>query len=88
MNIENNATVVDVRTPLEFSGQHVPGAINIPLDELPGRINECKKMQKPIVAYCKSGNRSGIAVAILRQSGITEAVNGGALDDMLRAKSN
>ena len=82
---KNNATIVDVRTPEEFAGQHVPGAINIPLDEVTQRINEFKEMPKPIIAYCRSGNRSGMAVAILKQNGIAEAVNGGGIDDMLQA---
>lgn len=65
--------------------RHVPGAINIPLDEVAKRINEFKELPKPIVAYCRSGNRSGMAVAILKQDRITEAVNGGGIDDMLQA---
>ena len=85
MNIDKNATIVDVRTPDEFAGEHFPGAINIPLDELANRINDFKDFRKPIVAYCRSGNRSGMAVAMLNQNGITEAVNGGGLDDMLQA---
>ena len=39
-------------------------------------------MTKPIVAYCKSGNRSGMAVSILKQNGITDVINGGGLDDL------
>ncbi len=85
MKIENNATIVDVRTPGEFAGQHVPGAINIPLDEVAQRISEFKELPKPIIAYCRSGNRSGIAVSILKQNGIPEAVSGGGIDDMLQA---
>ena len=81
----NNATIVDVRTPEEFAGQHVSGAINIPLDEVAQRINELKELPKPIIAYCRSGNRSGMAVAILKQNGIVEAVNGGGIDEMLQA---
>ncbi len=77
-----NATIVDVRTPEEFAGEHFPNAINIPLDQVAQRINEFKEMPKPIVAYCRSGNRSGIAVTILKQNGIAEAINGGGLDDL------
>jgi phage shock protein E len=86
MNILNNATIIDVRTEKEFAGQHVPGAINIPLDQLSERINELKGMPKPIVAYCRVGNRSGVAVSILRQHGITDALNGGGMEDVLLAK--
>jgi phage shock protein E len=75
-------TVIDVRTPEEFSEGHYPNAINIPLDHVQQRINEFKEMPKPIVAYCRSGNRSGMAVSILKQNGINDAINGGGLDDL------
>ena len=81
-NMDSNATIVDVRTPEEFNGEHIPNAVNIPLDQVEQRIDEFKKMEKPIIAYCRSGNRSGMAVSILKQAGITEAVNGGGIDDV------
>jgi phage shock protein E len=77
-------TVVDVRSAQEFAGEHFPGAINIPLDQVPQKVDEFKEMPKPIVAYCRSGNRSGMAVSMLKQAGITDAVNGGGLDDLLQ----
>jgi phage shock protein E len=80
----NNSTIVDVRTPEEYAGEHFPNAINIPLDQVARRINEFKEMRKPIVAYCRSGNRSGMAVSILKQNGITDALNGGGLEDLKR----
>ena len=86
MNINKNATIIDVRSPGEFAGKHFPGAINIPLEEIAGRITELKELPKPIVLYCRSGNRSGMAVSILKQSGIAEAENAGGLGDMLQAK--
>lgn len=81
----NYATIVDVRTPEEFGDHHVPRAINIPLDEVAQRINEFKELPKPVIAYCRSGGRSGMAVAVLKQNGITEAINGGGIDEMLQA---
>lgn len=66
----------------EGAGEHFPNAINIPLDQVAQRINEFKEMPKPIVAYCRSGTRSGIAVTILKQNSIAEAINGGGLDDL------
>lgn len=77
-------TIVDVRTPEEFNSGHVSGAINIPLDQVQQRISEFQQMQKPIEMYCRSGNRSGMAVSILKQNGITEVSNGGGLDEMLK----
>ncbi len=79
---ENNATVLDVRGPWEFEEGHVDGAINIPLDEIPMRIEEIKSMNLPLVVYCRSGNRSGMAEMILKQAGVQEVYNGGGLADM------
>lgn len=77
-------TVVDVRSPQEFEGEHFPNAINIPLDQVSQKANEFKDMPKPIIAYCRSGNRSGMAVSVLKQAGITDAINGGGLEDLLQ----
>ena len=85
-NILENATILDVRTPDEFFGRHYPGAINIPLNELSQRLDEIKEMRQPIVAYCRSGNRSGMAVSLLKQNGFSDVYNGGALGDLLQNK--
>lgn len=76
-------TVVDVREIGEFAGGHFEGAINIPLGIVPLRLDEFKAMNGPIVVYCRSGNRSGMAMSLLRQAGISEVYNGGGLNDML-----
>lgn len=86
-NIENG-TIIDVRTQQEFLQEHYPGAINIPLDQVAQKADEFKKMKKPIIAYCRSGNRSGMAVAILKQNGITEVYNAGGLEDMIELKKH
>ncbi|HEY0676652.1 MAG TPA: rhodanese-like domain-containing protein [Chitinophagaceae bacterium] len=80
MGSKNNPTIVDVRTPEEFADGPITGAINIPLDQVEKRLNEFREMPKPIIAYCRSGNRSGIAVSILKQHGIQDAINGGSID--------
>lgn len=82
METTNKATIVDVRTPEEYAGEHYPNAINIPYEQVAQRIDEFEDMPKPIIAYCRSGNRSGIAVSILKQAGITEVENGGGLEDL------
>ncbi|HEY0749584.1 MAG TPA: rhodanese-like domain-containing protein [Chitinophagaceae bacterium] len=83
-NLLDKAIIVDVRTPEEFEDEHFPGAVNIPLDQLQYRLEEFREMKTPIVAYCRSGSRSGLAVSILKQRGINEVYNGGGLQDMLR----
>lgn len=68
---------MDVRTPAEFMGGHVAGSINIPLQEIPERLNEIKALPQPLVLCCASGNRSGQATAYLKNLGI-DCTNGGS----------
>jgi phage shock protein E len=64
--------VLDVRTPEEFAAGHVPGAINVPHDQLPGRLGELAALRdKDLVVYCKSGRRAGLALEVLGQQGYT-----------------
>ncbi len=76
-------TVVDVREIGEFAGGHFESAINIPLGIVPIKLDEFKAMPGPIVVYCRSGNRSGMAMNFLKQAGLSEVYNGGGLNDML-----
>jgi phage shock protein E len=76
-------TVVDVRETHEFATGHFPNAINIPLGIIPLRLDEFKSTNGPIVVYCRSGNRSGMAMNLLKQAGLSEVYNGGGLHDML-----
>lgn len=80
------AVVVDVRTPGEYMGGHVAGSINIPLNEVPTRVDEFKEMGK-VVLCCASGGRSGQATMFLQQYGI-ECVNGGSWLDVNYLKNN
>ena len=83
-NILEHATIVDVRSKGEFLQGHFPGASNIPLDQVINQIEDFREMDTPIVVYCRSGNRSGMAVSILKQHGINEVYNGGALEDLFK----
>lgn len=74
---------VDVRTPEEFTAGHLAGAINIPLSEIEQRWAELKAYpDAQIVLYCRSGKRAGAALAIVTGHGITNASNGGGLEDL------
>jgi len=75
--LENGAVVIDVRTPEEFQGGHVAGAKNIPLQTIQSKVNDIKKLKKPIVLCCASGNRSGQAASFLKTQGV-ECENGGS----------
>lgn len=62
--------VLDVRTPQEFAEGHVPGAVNIPHDELASRLGELKGAKdRDVVVYCRSGRRAGIALEVLEKAG-------------------
>jgi phage shock protein E len=76
---EKKGTLLDVRSVMEFEENHIPGAINIPLDTIEAHIKQIETMQKPIVVYCLSGGRSGMAAGILQQNAITEVYNGGGI---------
>ncbi len=68
--------LVDVRTAEEFNAGHIPGAINVPLDELRSRLNELPRGQE-IATYCQVGQRGYLATRILLQSGFQASNIGG-----------
>ena len=71
------ATVVDVREPNEYAGGHVPGAVNIPLSQVPARTGEVPSEGRVLVV-CVSGNRSKSATDTLRAAGVDAvSVRGG-----------
>lgn len=75
-------TLIDVREPFEFGMGHVPGSLNIPLGLIPSKVQELKGLPGPIVLYCRSGNRSGQAVAFLKSRGIMNVHNGISPEDI------
>ena len=81
--IKAGAVTVDVRTPEEFAGGSYPGAKNIPAQVIGSRLSEIPK-DKPVVVFCKSGGRSSVATATLKQAGYTDVTNAGGLGDMPR----
>jgi rhodanese-related sulfurtransferase len=83
-----DAPVIDVRTPAEFAGGHLAGAVNVDIFapdfqeqiealDLPG--------EGPVYLYCRSGNRSGKAAQVLRQMGYDDAVNVGGFEALKAA---
>ena len=72
--IANNPStiVIDVREPWEYDEQNI-GAKNIPLAEIPSRLDELKQLkQDEIIVHCKSGSRSNQAMKYLTQHGFQD----------------
>ncbi len=86
MTAGEEMVIVDVRTPEEFTGPlgHAPGAVNVPLSDLAGRLaagagdlDDLKAL--PVFVICKTANRSPHAARVLKKRGFTNVavVKGG-----------
>jgi phage shock protein E len=75
--ISNGAVIIDVRTKGEYQSGHLRNSINIPIDNLPGKINKLNK-NKPIITCCASGARSASARRMLKSNGFEQVYNGGS----------
>ncbi len=80
---EEGKLIIDVRTPEEFEMGAFPGAVNIPLDELPVRMEELGSKDREMVLYCASGARSAYAMRFLQDAGFTNMTNGGGIMQMM-----
>ena len=69
---ERGAKIIDVREPAEYTGGHLPGAINIPLSDLT-LLPELSAT--PVIIVCASGGRSARAAALLEDAGHPEVAN-------------
>jgi rhodanese-related sulfurtransferase len=77
--VESGARLVDVRTPDEYAAGHIEGAVNIPVQELPGRVDELAPKDAPVVVYCRSGARSASARRTLEAAGYTKVLDLGPM---------
>jgi len=65
--------VLDVRETDEYQTGHIQGAVHIPVDELEGRIDELQaSRERPILIYCRAGQRSAQAAAVLKRQGFSQ----------------
>ena len=72
--MEPDTQLVDVREPAELRRGTLPGAVNIPLGDLPHRIGELDPSRR-VLLLCRSGNRSGHAARFLVHQGFRDVVN-------------
>ncbi|WP_301401694.1 rhodanese-like domain-containing protein [Polaribacter huanghezhanensis] len=74
--LEKGAVVLDVRTKMEWDQGHSNSAKHIVLNLIPLQIEEIKSWNKPVIAVCLSGGRSGQAAQFLKKNGV-DVINGG-----------
>ncbi len=75
--VQPNGTLVDVREAREYADAHVPGAVLMPMGQLPSRLAELDRA-KPVFVICASGNRSATMTDVLRAHGLEAySVTGG-----------
>ena len=85
--IEDGALLIDVRSAEEFAGGHIEGATNIDWDNtdaLIAAIGEDK--HRPVVVYCRSGNRAGKSAIELSARGYTSVFNASGLEALEASK--
>lgn len=81
---ERGALLLDVRSDEEFAAGHLEGALHVPHDQLASRLDEVLAQiggdrGRPVVTYCRSGRRSGIAKETLVDAGFTQVTNLGGM---------
>jgi rhodanese-related sulfurtransferase len=84
--VEEGAQLIDVRADHEWEAGRIAGAVHVPLPELPQRTGEIEK-DRPVVVYCRGGNRSSMAAGALNEAGyeavkLTEGIVGWDKDDL------
>jgi rhodanese-related sulfurtransferase len=73
-----DAQLVDVRTTAEYEAGHLAGSRHVPLDQVPGVAAELDA-QRPLVFYCRVGERSALAAEAFRQAGFDAYTMAGGL---------
>jgi rhodanese-related sulfurtransferase len=84
--LDEGAQLVDVRADHEWEAGRIGGAKHVPLPELPRRTGEIDK-DRPVVVYCRGGNRSSMATAALNDAGfeavkLSEGIVGWSEDEL------
>ena len=74
-----NHLLVDVRTESEYEAGHIPGAIQIPHDDLPAALPVGTGMDQTIILYCRTGSRAGFAAKDLKRAGYSNVQNFGGI---------
>jgi len=79
-----DSRLIDVRSSAEFSAGALPGAIRIGHEDIAAQIASiAPDKDSPLVLYCRSGRRSGLAKQSLETLGYRQVINAGSYDDLL-----
>jgi len=72
----DNAVFLDIREEADYRAGHIPDAVHIPLKQLATKNSELETYRnRPIIAYCRSGNQSRAAASLLKKSGFETVYN-------------
>ena len=82
--VKAGAAIIDVREPGEYVTGHVPGAVLIPMGQLPSRVAELD-MAAPVYVVCASGNRSAAMTGFLRRTGFAAYSVAGGTSGWMRS---
>lgn len=79
LDARSDMLLLDVRTPAEYGGGegHIPGALNLPLDQLGSRLDSVREQLReyvdtPVYVYCRTSNRSASAARSLKKAGLRQ----------------
>mgnify|MGYP001822721623 FL=1 len=73
---EDAPVILDVRSPEEYAEGHIPGAINVPYDQIAANLDSLESfLTAEVVVYCRTGRRAGVAEKALREAGFTQVVD-------------
>ncbi len=72
----NDWLLIDVRSPEEYADGHIPGAINMPHENINSYLSELEQHKnKPIIIYCRSGRRAKLAMKVLQEHDFTDVMH-------------
>ncbi len=80
--LEGDVLVIDVRSPSEYALGHYKDAVNIPHDQIAGKLNKIGALDRKIVVYCASGARSAAVEQTLHSKGYIHVTNAGSYSRM------
>ena len=82
----SSPVIVDVRTEREFGGRALDGAVNHPVQGLPGTLLDMGvELDEEVIVYCRSGRRSAQAKTLLKAAGFKLVFDGGAMSKLEEA---